>query len=350
MTPQPSPVASMDAQAEPLQLGLLGRRRRGRTPPAILRDTASARSLEAEITVILRARAPRRRDRRGEHVHVDVGRREHHGADLRRRGVAVVGRRAGAGFPASPWCRANGRRCAPASRPASPIRGVRARFPAHRGNTWRSRGHRRSRADPARDGQENTMASPRNEMPSARRTASRRRRLERVLVAVHVNEDVAALARLGGEIGDLAGQHFDAVDAASRRGRRRRARKRLLSGGVSFAWAASVTPPRSGPNHGLARAPETGLRVVATRSVGLVARREASNCGPEAAMPAQPASPSAAARSPDELAQDLSHAAEDRTPPADMTPPALPWRRRGGIRAASWTSPDALAARGKTYL
>ena len=51
---------------------------------------------------------------------------------------------------------------------------------------------------------------------------------------------------------------------------------------------------RSGPNHGLARPPFTGLRVVAMSSVGSAEIAEASNRAPRRARPAQP--PSASAR------------------------------------------------------
>src|SRR5262245_4177899 len=57
---------------------------------------------------------------------------------------------------------------------------------------------------------------------------------------------------------------------------------------------ARLSEPRSGPYQGLARAPFTGLRVVATRSVGLAESREASKRVPAATLP-QPASASAAA-------------------------------------------------------
>src|SRR5215471_15615850 len=45
--------------------------------------------------------------------------------------------------------------------------------------------------------------------------------------------------------------------------------KRPWSGGTSLARAMVIAEARSVPNHGLARAPSTGLRVVATSRVGL---------------------------------------------------------------------------------
>jgi hypothetical protein len=54
-----------------------------------------------------------------------------------------------------------------------------------------------------------------------------------------------------------------------------------------------MAAPRSVPYQGAARAPFTGLRVVATRSVGFSMIAEASNRTPFAAMPAQPGSESA---------------------------------------------------------
>src|SRR6185436_21102553 len=65
------------------------------------------------------------------------------------------------------------------------------------------------------------------------------------------------------------------------------------SGGVNLAFAMLSVEPRSGPYHGLARAPFTGLRVVATSIVGLAASAEASGRGPLSAMPAQPPSANA---------------------------------------------------------
>src|SRR5262249_27524117 len=60
------------------------------------------------------------------------------------------------------------------------------------------------------------------------------------------------------------------------------------------ARATVIVRARSGPNQGFACAPLTGLRVVATKSVGRAAMSEASNRGPTAAMPEQPPSASAA--------------------------------------------------------
>src|SRR5215468_2268712 len=70
---------------------------------------------------------------------------------------------------------------------------------------------------------------------------------------------------------------------------------RLSSGGVKMARATVVRRARSGPNQGLARAPSTDLRVVATNSVGRAAMSDVSNRGPFAARPAQPPTASAAA-------------------------------------------------------
>ena len=48
------------------------------------------------------------------------------------------------------------------------------------------------------------------------------------------------------------------------------------AGGVSVARASVIRGARSEPNHGFARPPLTGLRVVATRTVALTASAEAS--------------------------------------------------------------------------
>ena len=56
--------------------------------------------------------------------------------------------------------------------------------------------------------------------------------------------------------------------------------KRPSLGGVSLARATLSPAARSGPYQGLARAPFTGLRVVATRSVGLADRSAASKVAP----------------------------------------------------------------------
>src|SRR5450432_1320836 len=71
--------------------------------------------------------------------------------------------------------------------------------------------------------------------------------------------------------------------------------KRPSSGGVILARATLTVDDRSVPYHGLARAPLTGLRVVATRRVGRSEISDASNRGAFAAMPAQPATASAQA-------------------------------------------------------
>src|SRR6266516_7632736 len=55
---------------------------------------------------------------------------------------------------------------------------------------------------------------------------------------------------------------------------------RPSAGGVSFACATIIADARSGPNQGLARAPFTGFRVVATMSVGLADSSEASKRAP----------------------------------------------------------------------
>src|SRR5258706_15441315 len=65
--------------------------------------------------------------------------------------------------------------------------------------------------------------------------------------------------------------------------------KRPSLGGVSLARATLSLGARSGPCQGVARAPFTGLRVVATRSVGLVERSAASKSAPpEESTLAQP--------------------------------------------------------------
>jgi hypothetical protein len=65
---------------------------------------------------------------------------------------------------------------------------------------------------------------------------------------------------------------------------------RVSSGGVSCARAIVMAAARSGPNQGFARAPFTGLRVVATRSAGLTERSEASKRAPVATRFAHPPS------------------------------------------------------------
>src|SRR5690349_1024161 len=67
---------------------------------------------------------------------------------------------------------------------------------------------------------------------------------------------------------------------------------RLLDGGASFARATLSARARSGPYHGAAVPPFTGLRVVATSSTGSDESPDASKPGPVAAKPAQPASAS----------------------------------------------------------
>ena len=65
-------------------------------------------------------------------------------------------------------------------------------------------------------------------------------------------------------------------------------------GGVSFARATLIAFARSGPNHGLARPPFTGLRVVATEKGRRTGNGEASLRAPVAARLAQPPTASAA--------------------------------------------------------
>src|SRR5260370_6558347 len=68
--------------------------------------------------------------------------------------------------------------------------------------------------------------------------------------------------------------------------------KRPAAGGVSFACATLKRDARSGPNQGFARAPSTGLRLVATSRVGLAETSEASKRAPVDARLVQPLSPS----------------------------------------------------------
>src|SRR5436190_7993424 len=86
---------------------------------------------------------------------------------------------------------------------------------------------------------------------------------------------------------------FGTVSIASRRQSSRpieASEKRPSPGAVSFARATVILAARSGPNHGLARAPFTGLRVVATSSVGLVVSSAASKRAPVPAIDAHPSS------------------------------------------------------------
>src|SRR5258708_4198529 len=86
---------------------------------------------------------------------------------------------------------------------------------------------------------------------------------------------------------------FGTVSIASRRQSSRpieASEKRPSAGAVSFARATLNFAARSGPNHGLARAPFTGLRVVATSSVGLVVSSAASKGAPVPAIDAHPSS------------------------------------------------------------
>src|SRR6266853_724022 len=86
---------------------------------------------------------------------------------------------------------------------------------------------------------------------------------------------------------------FGTVSIASRRQSSRpieASEKRPSAGAVSFARATLNFAARSGPNHGLARAPFTGLRVVATSSIGLVVSSAASKRAPVPAIDAHPSS------------------------------------------------------------
>ena len=93
---------------------------------------------------------------------------------------------------------------------------------------------------------------------------------------------------MAGKSGRVAQQAF-----ASRRQSSRpieASENRPSAGAVSFARATLNFAARSGPNHGLARAPFTGLRVVATSSVGLVVSSAASKRAPVPAIDAHPSS------------------------------------------------------------
>ena len=99
-----------------------------------------------------------------------------------------------------------------------------------------------------------------------------RRGLERLLEAVHVDQDVLSAAGLREKLADLARHRLDpprrqsaSPTAASE--------KRPSSGGTSFARATVIAEARSGPNHGFARPPFTRLRVVVTSSVGSARER-----------------------------------------------------------------------------
>src|SRR5580692_8139950 len=65
---------------------------------------------------------------------------------------------------------------------------------------------------------------------------------------------------------------------------------RPSSGGVSLARATLNPDARSGPNQGFACAPSTGLRLVATCTVGLAEISDASKRAPVDAKVAQPPS------------------------------------------------------------
>ena len=94
---------------------------------------------------------------------------------------------------------------------------------------------------------------------------------------------------------------FGAVSIASRRQSSKpieASEKRPSPGAVSFARATLIRAARSVPNHGLARAPFTGLRVVAISSVGLVASAASSRRAPVPASDAQPSSANADAADP----------------------------------------------------
>src|SRR5258706_2939386 len=86
---------------------------------------------------------------------------------------------------------------------------------------------------------------------------------------------------------------FGTVSIASRRQSSRpieASENRPSAGAVSFARATLNFAARSGPNHGLARAPFTGLRVVAISSIGLVVSSAASKRAPVPAIDAHPSS------------------------------------------------------------
>ena len=186
-------------------------------------------------------------------------------------------------------CPCCGPRCGCGRRSGLPWR-RRARAQTHRATKPRFRDHRRSRGSP----------------PSrARRTPSSRRETRcRQQGARHRARNLRTCSgnrgcRSGDRAHWLPGQQV--VDAARHRldgietpvGPSHDANEKPGLGGVSFAFAMLSVEPRSEPYHGLARAPFTGLRVVATSSVGFAASAEASGRVALSAMPAQPPSTSA---------------------------------------------------------
>src|SRR3954452_4905825 len=130
--------------------------------------------------------------------------------------------------------------------------------------------------------------------------------------------------------------------------------KRPSSGTASFARAMLIRAARSDPNQGLARAPFTGLRVVAIRSVGLVVSSAASK---RVAVPASDAHPSSAnADAPDastrnmlrrdnpvETIMSIAHATSERPPPSLRQPWLMP--DRGDSRAPLRPSRGIFAPR-----
>jgi hypothetical protein len=90
---------------------------------------------------------------------------------------------------------------------------------------------------------------------------------------VHIDEHVTGAAGLGVEVADLAGSIASRRQSSSPTAL---SEKRPSLGGVSLARATLSFAARSDPYQGLTRAPFRGLRVVATRSVGLVESSAAS--------------------------------------------------------------------------
>src|SRR5262249_774403 len=107
---------------------------------------------------------------------------------------------------------------------------------------------------------------------------------------------------------------------------------RPSSGAMSFARAKLIFTARSGPNHGLARAPFSGLRVVATSSVGLVVSSAASNGVPGPAVDAHPSSANTDAvdaSTRNTLRRDTAALDLDTTPHIGKAPTIMPWRLAG---------------------
>jgi hypothetical protein len=105
---------------------------------------------------------------------------------------------------------------------------------------------------------------------------------------MHVDEHITGAVGLGIEIADLA-DRLDRIEApiVEPDGVEW---KRPSLGRVSLARATLSLEARSAPYQGLVRAPFTGLRVVATRSVGLADSSAASKVAPleESTSLAQP--------------------------------------------------------------